>query len=108
MKGKGILLSADGPHRNVLKIKPPMCFTEEDAKFMVEHLDGILTVLEEVMDSKSGIVISENTACRTKMPKEVHVELPNLSTTKAREIHSGKRNGVCSDQHALLGKRLKT
>ncbi|MEJ1270830.1 hypothetical protein NN561_001658 [Cricetulus griseus] len=43
MKEKGVLLSADGPHRNVLKIKPPMCFTEEDAKFMVDHLDGILT-----------------------------------------------------------------
>jgi hypothetical protein len=43
MKGKGVLLSADGPHRNVLKIKPPMCFTEDDAKFLVDHLDGILT-----------------------------------------------------------------
>ena len=40
-----MLLSADGPHRNVLKIKPPMCFTEEDAEFMVEQLDGILTGL---------------------------------------------------------------
>ena len=45
MKEKRVLLSADGPHRNVLKIKPPMCFTEEDAKFMVEQLDGILTGL---------------------------------------------------------------
>lgn len=43
MKEKGVLLSADGPHRNVLKIKPPMCFTEEDSKFMVNELDGILT-----------------------------------------------------------------
>lgn len=108
MKGKGILLSADGPHRNVLKIKPPMCFTEEDAKFMVDHLDGILTVLEEVMDFKSGIVVSENTDYRTKMPKEAHVESPDLSATKAREIRSGKRNGACSDQRALLSKRLKT
>lgn len=45
MKEKRVLLSADGPHRNVLKIKPPMCFTEEDAKFMVDQLDGILTGL---------------------------------------------------------------
>lgn len=45
MKEKRVLLSADGPHRNVLKIKPPMCFTEEDAKFMVDRLDGILTGL---------------------------------------------------------------
>lgn len=108
MKGKGILLSADGPHRNVLKIKPPMCFTKEDAKFLVDHLDDVLTVLEEVMDSRSGSVVSENTACRTKTPKEEHVELPNLSATDAREIHSRKRNGACSDQHVLLSKRLKT
>lgn len=26
----GILISADGPYSNVLKIKPPMCFTESD------------------------------------------------------------------------------
>lgn len=45
MKEKRVLLSADGPHRNVLKIKPPMCFTEEDAKFLVDQLDGILTGL---------------------------------------------------------------
>lgn len=45
MKEKRVLLSADGPHRNVLKIKPPMCFTEEDAKFMVDQLDEILTGL---------------------------------------------------------------
>ena len=45
MKEKQVLLSADGPHRNVLKIKPPMCFTEEDAKFMVDQLDEILTGL---------------------------------------------------------------
>lgn len=45
MKEKRVLLSADGPYRNVLKIKPPMCFTEEDAQFMVDQLDEILTGL---------------------------------------------------------------
>ncbi|CAO2600062.1 Ethanolamine-phosphate phospho-lyase [Lemmus lemmus] len=108
MKEKGVLLSADGPHRNVLKIKPPMCFTEEDAKFMVDHLDGILTVLEEVTETKSDGVISENTVCRTKVPKEGHVEQPNRSTTESKENHSRKRNGVCSGQRTLLSKRLKT
>ncbi|XP_028712649.1 LOW QUALITY PROTEIN: ethanolamine-phosphate phospho-lyase [Peromyscus leucopus] len=107
MKEKGVLLSADGPHRNVLKIKPPMCFTEEDAKFMVDHLDGILTALE-VTETKSDHVISKNTVCSTKVPKEVHVELPNHSATESRENHSKKRNGVCSDEHTRLSKRLKT
>ncbi|CAI9172152.1 unnamed protein product, partial [Rangifer tarandus platyrhynchus] len=70
MKEKRVLLSADGPHRNVLKIKPPMCFTEEDAKFMVEQLDGILTGLEEAIGAETESVISKNTPCKTKMPKE--------------------------------------
>ncbi|KAG8519449.1 Ethanolamine-phosphate phospho-lyase, partial [Galemys pyrenaicus] len=66
MKESGVLLSADGPYRNVLKIKPPMCFTEEDAVFMVDQLDGILTVLEEAIGGKAGSMISDNTRYRTK------------------------------------------
>lgn len=108
MKENRVLLSADGPHRNVLKIKPPMCFTEEDAKFMVEHLDGILTALEEVMESKTESVSSGNMLCRTKMSEEAHVERLNNSTTDSTENPGRKRNSVCQEKHALLGKRLKT
>lgn len=108
MKEKRVLLSADGPHRNVLKIKPPMCFTEEDAKFMVDRLDGILTVLEEVIGAQNESAISENTPCRTKMPNEAHSELFSDGTPDSRENPSQKRNGLCTDRHALLSKRLKT
>lgn len=38
----GVLMGADGPCRNVLKIKPPMVFGEDDAERLVETLDGIL------------------------------------------------------------------
>jgi len=38
----GVLMSADGPARNVLKVKPPMVFGEDDAALLVETLDGIL------------------------------------------------------------------
>uniref|UniRef100_A0A8C9VSK5 Ethanolamine-phosphate phospho-lyase n=1 Tax=Scleropages formosus TaxID=113540 RepID=A0A8C9VSK5_SCLFO len=43
LKEQRILLSTDGPHRNVLKFKPPMCFCAEDAKFIVEKIDKVLT-----------------------------------------------------------------
>ncbi len=43
LKEDHILLSADGPHRNVLKFKPPMCFSTEDADLVVEKIDLILT-----------------------------------------------------------------
>lgn len=42
MKDRGILLSIDGPYHNVLKIKPPIVFTEENADHLVESLDEIL------------------------------------------------------------------
>ena len=42
MKDRGILISTDGPLHNVLKIKPPMVFTDRDAEFFAETLDEIL------------------------------------------------------------------
>ncbi len=42
MRERGILLSTDGPFHNVLKIKPPMVFTEENADLLVGALDEIL------------------------------------------------------------------
>ena len=38
----GVLLSVDGPDHNVLKVKPPMVFGEEDGVWLVETLDAIL------------------------------------------------------------------
>ncbi|NCA85416.1 MAG: aminotransferase class III-fold pyridoxal phosphate-dependent enzyme [Clostridia bacterium] len=42
MRQRGILMSVDGPDNNVLKIKPPLCFSAKDADFLVEHLDHVL------------------------------------------------------------------
>jgi len=42
MRDKGVLVSTDGPFHNVLKIKPPLCFTAGDADRLVSALDEIL------------------------------------------------------------------
>ena len=42
MKELGVLLSTDGPDRNVIKIKPPMSFSQKDAESLVERLDQVL------------------------------------------------------------------
>jgi 4-aminobutyrate aminotransferase-like enzyme/murein DD-endopeptidase MepM/ murein hydrolase activator NlpD len=42
MKEHGILMSTDGPDHNVLKIKPPMVFTQENAIELVYYLRKIL------------------------------------------------------------------
>lgn len=42
MKEKGILISTDGPLHNVLKIKPPMVFHENNARQLCQALSEIL------------------------------------------------------------------
>ncbi|MFT6808766.1 MAG: 4-aminobutyrate aminotransferase-like enzyme/Ser/Thr protein kinase RdoA (MazF antagonist) [Saprospiraceae bacterium] len=42
MRSRGILMSTDGPHHNVIKIKPPMIFTKVNADFLIENLRFVL------------------------------------------------------------------
>lgn len=51
MKFKYIILSRDGPHENVLKLKPPMQFNKQDAEFFVKMLDEILTQMQTAAKS---------------------------------------------------------
>ncbi|XP_047411545.1 5-phosphohydroxy-L-lysine phospho-lyase isoform X2 [Sciurus carolinensis] len=51
LKENYILLSADGPGRNILKFKPPMCFSLDNAQHVVTKLDAILTDMEEKVRS---------------------------------------------------------
>lgn len=46
MRQEHILFSSDGPDRNVLKFKPPMVFTTENADELLDQLDAILTEIE--------------------------------------------------------------
>ena len=43
MRDLGVLLSTDGPHHNVIKIKPPMVLTRQDIDMTLEYLNGVLT-----------------------------------------------------------------
>ncbi len=42
MKTLGILMSTDGPFDNIIKIKPPMVFNDQDVQFLLETLDRVL------------------------------------------------------------------
>jgi 4-aminobutyrate aminotransferase-like enzyme/Ser/Thr protein kinase RdoA (MazF antagonist) len=42
LREQGILLGTDGPFHNVLKIRPPMPFSEVDAHRLITTLDGLL------------------------------------------------------------------
>ena len=43
MLSHNVLMSTDGPHSNVIKIKPPMVITEEDAIHTLESLDEVIS-----------------------------------------------------------------
>ena len=45
MRDEGVLIGSDGPHHNVLKIRPPMPFDRADAARLVETLDAVLREL---------------------------------------------------------------
>jgi 4-aminobutyrate aminotransferase-like enzyme len=42
MKDRGFLLSTDGPYNNVIKFKPPMCFTMENAGELIRELSSVM------------------------------------------------------------------
>ncbi|XP_005113233.2 5-phosphohydroxy-L-lysine phospho-lyase [Aplysia californica] len=45
MKEEKILVSRDGPEENVIKFKPPMCFTVDNTRTLVSTLDRVLAEL---------------------------------------------------------------
>jgi 4-aminobutyrate aminotransferase-like enzyme len=42
LRERGILAGTDGPGHNVIKLRPPLTFSEADADLFVETLDSIL------------------------------------------------------------------
>jgi len=47
LKERKILVGTDGPFENVLKIKPPLCFTKKNADQLVAEIDAIVMEYNE-------------------------------------------------------------
>jgi 4-aminobutyrate aminotransferase-like enzyme len=47
MRERGVLLGTDGPHHNVVKIRPPMPFSEGDADLLVDVLERSIAELSD-------------------------------------------------------------
>jgi 4-aminobutyrate aminotransferase-like enzyme/Ser/Thr protein kinase RdoA (MazF antagonist) len=54
LKADGILLSSEGPHQNILKIKPPMQFGETDADLLLGAVARALTEIRENRSTTEG------------------------------------------------------
>lgn len=57
MKEEKILISSDGPDNNILKLKPPMVFTIENADKFVKTLDNVLQEFEDDIDTVNNCFI---------------------------------------------------
>jgi 4-aminobutyrate aminotransferase-like enzyme/Ser/Thr protein kinase RdoA (MazF antagonist) len=42
LRERGILAGTDGPHHNVIKLRPPLCFTKQDAERFVQILEEVI------------------------------------------------------------------
>ncbi|OCT97108.1 ethanolamine-phosphate phospho-lyase-like [Xenopus laevis] len=117
LKEKRILLSADGPHRNVLKFKPPMCFNKEDAKLVVDEIDQCLTALEKAIGIQSNAGLHEKNPAKRK----VHHENSGSTNTKDEETCSSnlqdsnpndnacrQSNGLHPESPTVTRKRIRT
>ncbi|XP_017269807.1 ethanolamine-phosphate phospho-lyase [Kryptolebias marmoratus] len=94
LKEQHILLSADGPHRNVLKFKPPLCFTAEDAELVVGKIDQILTELETALGLKpSETPTAETESGKRKASRDEngHVELTHDDEGRRQQTKPKKR-----------------
>jgi len=59
MREERILLSTDGPDHNVLKIKPPMCFSVADADELVQKLHVILSEVDSGTQEATAEIVCE-------------------------------------------------
>ena len=46
---RGLLIGKGGLHGNVLRLKPPMCLSIDDADFMADCLDEVLPLAAQVV-----------------------------------------------------------
>lgn len=45
LKARSVLVSTDGPHNSIIKMKPPLCFGLKEADQLVKHLRAVCTLI---------------------------------------------------------------
>ena len=48
MAQKRILIGTDGPHHNILKLRAPLVFSQQDADFLLLHIEKIFKQVENL------------------------------------------------------------
>lgn len=63
MKEEYILVSSDGPDRNVLKLKPPLVFSHDNVDHFVKILDEVLTEISDTEVSEISCLCCTDSSC---------------------------------------------
>jgi hypothetical protein len=73
LKEEYILVSSDGPNRNVLKLKPPLVFSHENADHFIKILDEVLMEVndEEVSRKAEPMLYKEYNSQRCWYTNEI-------------------------------------
>jgi 4-aminobutyrate aminotransferase and related aminotransferases len=67
MKEEYILVSSDGPDRNVLKLKPPLVFSHDNVDHFVKILDKVLTeISDKGVSENSDLCCTDINPLKTK------------------------------------------
>lgn len=70
LKKRRVLVSTDGHHNHVIKIKPPMCFDRTSADSLVTHLVDLM---------KLGVPLAVQELDRTYDPKKRSTRIQNTT-----------------------------
>ena len=103
LKQQRILFSADGPDRNVLKFKPPMCFNQDNVDLLLRSIETILTEMED-----GSVDTSEENMRRLVFGSANGGKKEVLEKTrKASEASISAGNGGSSDDFEPVLKKLR-
>ena len=83
MKELGVLVSTDGPHRNVLKMKPPICFNASDAEDLANVMDQALSELPPLAATPTFAAAAPASAAAGLVPDVVAAMLARHGATAA-------------------------
>lgn len=85
MKEEHILISTDGPHNNVIKMKPPMVFTKQNVDEVVSTLDRVFKEYRHKLEDLPKKISTQTVPVEITITKE-HRPRKTLFEAKIKSI----------------------